>query len=312
MTGIALEAPAKVNLFLRVLGRDASGYHAIETLFAALDLHDTLRVRRTDSAEVELTVEGPYDPGPPEDNLAVRAAEAYLERTGGRGAPGVEIVLRKAIPPGAGLGGGSSDAAAVLRALDRLHGGPLGPEGLVRAAGELGSDVPFFLASAPLALAWSRGDRLLSLPPLPGRPVVVVLPSFRISTPEAYAALDRRRTADGAGEGTGPGAGGPDRGRSRMLELGALSSWERVTTLAGNDFHAVVAERHPVIDELRGALEAEGARPCLLAGSGSALFGVFDDPELAEAAGRRLAAAFPDAGVRTSRTLSRWPAPRRA
>jgi len=137
-------APAKVNLSLRVLARERSGYHQLETLFCALELRDEIEIERGGGA-LSLQVEG-AELGPPEENLVHRAAVAFHDAAGIR--PDTRIRLRKRIPAGAGLGGGSSDAAATLAALNALHGAPLGPTHLLRLGAELGSDVPFFLCGS--------------------------------------------------------------------------------------------------------------------------------------------------------------------
>lgn len=299
MSPTVVAAPAKVNLFLRVLAREASGYHGIETLFAGLALHDTVRLGENGGPGVTLRVESQEDLGPVERNLAVRAARAYRRRAGLERAPGVELGLEKRIPVGAGLGGGSSDAAAVLRGLDRIHDGRLGPDALLDLAAELGSDVPFFVGSSPLALGWGRGGRLLSLPPLPERPVVLVIPPFRISSASAYQRLDRERS-DGEEAG----------GRARLLDRRDLSSWDGVAAHAANDFEALLFETHPEVRRIRTLLEDAGARPALLSGSGSAVFGVFRREEEANEAAAGIREAGTGAGVIRTRTLSRWPAVR--
>src|SRR5687768_3389317 len=222
-------APAKVNLFLRILAREESGYHSLETLFCALSLADTVRVRRGASG-VRLHVEGGVDTGPAERNLCVRAADRFYAALGE--APAVDIHLTKKIPSAAGLGGGSSDGAAALRALNALHGEPLDRAALLRMAIELGSDVPFFLCGSALALAWSRGERLLALPPLPPHPVIVAHPGVAMPTAEAF-----RRIAERRGGGHAPDA--------RSLGIDQLRDWESVAALAENDFEAVVAEEIP-------------------------------------------------------------------
>lgn len=153
---LQLRAPAKLNLHLAVLARETSGYHQIETVFCALELADRLEVRRA-GAGIVLEVDG-ADLGPSEENLAHRAARTFYEAAAI--APEAEIRLEKHIPVGAGLGGGSSDAAAAMRALNMLHGTPLDEAALLQAAATLGSDVPFFLSGGPLALAWGRGERI--------------------------------------------------------------------------------------------------------------------------------------------------------
>ncbi|HST58234.1 MAG TPA: 4-(cytidine 5'-diphospho)-2-C-methyl-D-erythritol kinase [Longimicrobium sp.] len=256
-------APAKVNLFLRVLAREASGYHALETLFCALSMADTVRVQRG-AAGIRLHVDGAVDTGPPERNLCVRAAERFHAAIGESAA--LDIHLAKRIPSAAGMGGGSSDGAATLRALNALHGEPLDDAALLRMAIELGSDVPFFACGSALALAWSRGERLLALPPLPPRPVIVAHPGVAMPTPEAF-----RRIAERRGGGYAPDA--------RSLALDALRGWDSVEALAENDFEAVVAEEIPFIELAKSALRQGGARMAMMAGSGSSVFGIFDSAD---------------------------------
>src|SRR5437870_911621 len=154
---VRIAAHAKLNLFLRILARESpTGYHQIETAFALLDLADELVVTRTASG-VALTVQGP-DLGAPEQNLAVRAARAVLEATGHKF--GVALELTKRIPVQSGLGGGSSDAAASLHAVNTLAGNAVPRHELLHVATRLGADVAFFASGAPAALAWGRGERL--------------------------------------------------------------------------------------------------------------------------------------------------------
>src|SRR5258705_652405 len=181
-SAVRIAAHAKINLFLRILARDGSGYHQIETAFALVDLADDLEVRRIDSG-VTLEVEGP-DLGPVADNLAVRAARAVLEATGNKF--GVALQLRKRIPVRAGLGGGSSDAAAALHAVNALAGNAVPRAEVLQLATRLGADVAFFASGAPAAVAWGRGERLFQLPPLPAAPALVAVPPIGIATPDAY------------------------------------------------------------------------------------------------------------------------------
>ena len=150
----AASAPAKLNLFLRVLGRETDGYHGVETLFCLVDLADEVRAERREGAGVTIEVEG-AEVGPPEQNLALRAAALVLGATGNRF--GVHLGLVKRIPVQAGLGGGSTDAAAALVAVNRLAGNAIPRHELLQLAARLGSDVPFFLSGALLALGWGRG-----------------------------------------------------------------------------------------------------------------------------------------------------------
>lgn len=294
MTAVEVDAPAKVNLRLRVLAQQTSGYHSLESLFCALSLHDTVVVRRGGDA-IRLAVEGAIDTGPPEDNLALRAARRLLLEVGEVG-DGVTIELHKRIPAAAGLGGGSSDAAATLRAVNLLLGSPLPDSRLVELGGELGSDVPFFLCGSPLALGWGRGERLLALRPLPPQPVLIAHPRVAMPTGQAF-----QRIAEMRGGGYEPPA----------ICLGAdrLASWEGVEGIAGNDFQDPAEERVAVLAPARRAMEEAGARIALLAGSGASLVGIFAAANARDAA----EAAVTDLGLDCWRadTLAEMPAPRR-
>jgi 4-diphosphocytidyl-2C-methyl-D-erythritol kinase len=258
---VEIDAPAKVNLFLHVLALEPSGFHGVQTLYQALEWGDRLRLERTEGEGVHLEVHG-HSAGPVEENLVHRAARAFLARAGLAG--GVRIRLEKRIPPGSGLGGGSSDAASTLTALSSLFGRPLPAGVLSELAVGLGSDVPFFLQDTPLALGWGRGERLLGLPALPVASVIVGLPPVRVATREAYQALDAARS--GPGKGTRAGASPPVRGSL---------DWSEVASLARNDFEEVIPAAHRVVGETREALVRTGPRLTLLSGSGSAVFAVY-------------------------------------
>lgn len=257
-----VRAQAKINLVLRVLAREASGYHSIETLLHRIDLADEVLVRVTSGRALDCT--GPALPagglGPTEKNLAFRAATAYAERTGWPDGFAIELV--KNIPVGAGLGGGSADAGAVLRALDELSPTPLGPR-LVELASGLGADVPFLTTDSPMALAWGRGERLLLMRPIDPRTILLVVPDFPIATADAYAWLASER--------------GEYMPAAAVIAADALGSWEAVAAMAVNDFQPVVARRHPRIAELVAVIESMDPILAMLAGSGSAVFGVFDE-----------------------------------
>ena len=166
-----VEAPAKVNLFLRILGRRPDGYHELETAFQAVNLSDILEVVAGEGDGFELLVRGPdgasVDVGPVENNLVTRAVEIFRDHTG-RSCT-VQVRLTKRIPAGAGLGGGSSDAGAMLRVLNRIHGIPLAAGELQELAGTLGADVAFFAGQVGLALGEGVGTELTPLAPLPPR-----------------------------------------------------------------------------------------------------------------------------------------------
>ncbi len=258
-TAVRQRAYAKLNLFLRVLAREADGYHGLETLFCLVDLADELRAERFEGRGVTIDVEG-ADVGPAADNLAVRGAAAVLAATGERF--GVRLTLTKRIPVRAGLGGGSSDAAAALLAVNRLAGDAIPRHELLQFAAKLGSDVPFFLSGAPLALAWAHGNRLLRLSALPAAPALVLAPPISISTAEAYAWVDEARQTAG------------QRG-AVALDLDALSTWGDIGRMSGNDFESAVFGRHPPIRAAFEALAATRPLVCRMTGSGSALFAVY-------------------------------------
>jgi 4-diphosphocytidyl-2-C-methyl-D-erythritol kinase len=256
---VTQQAFAKINLVLRVLAREDDGYHGIETLFCLVSLADTLRAERREVRGVTIDVEG-AEVGPPSQNLAVRAAELVLEATGHRF--GVHLTLTKRIPIQAGLGGGSSNAAAALQAVNRLADGAVPRHELLQFGARLGSDVPFFVSGVPLALGWAHGERLLALPPLPPAPVLLVTPPVGVATAEAYGWLDVARQSGG-------------RRGAVALDLDALSRWGDIGRMAGNDFESPVFDRFPV---LRSAFEGLArTRPlvCRLSGSGSSLFAVY-------------------------------------
>jgi 4-diphosphocytidyl-2-C-methyl-D-erythritol kinase len=256
-------AQAKVNLRLRILAREASGFHQLETIFLRLALADVVDVRITDGAR-SLEVDGETDArqlGPIEQNLAWRAADAYVAATGWPA--GFAIRLEKHIPAGGGLGGGSADAGAVLRALDAMAPSPVGPSALLAIATRLGSDVPFLTTECVLALGWGRGERLLSLPAPTEREVLLLLPPFGVNTAHAYGWLAAARDA---GTVSGDAA--------VLLDAGSLSSWEQLAGHAVNDFEAVVASRHPQISALVGRLRSAGCDIAMMSGSGSSVFGV--------------------------------------
>lgn len=291
-----LLAPAKINLFLRILAQERAGFHQLETLFATLEFGDTLTFGRTASG-ISLETDGPPS-GPPEENLVYRAAEVFLEAAEIR--EGVHIRLEKRIPMAAGLGGGSSDAAATLRGLQSLFPGALAEGRLLELAGGLGSDVPFFLSPSPLALAWGRGDRLLPLPPLPPAPVLLALPSVNMGTAQAYSLLaeDRAHTRE--------------RPSATVHSLGTFSNWEGIWGLARNDFEKIVFRAHPPLSRIRGALQESGAMVALLSGSGAALFGLYRDEDAATSARDDLSHLFPDTRFHLTQTMARPPQPQNA
>jgi len=276
-------AQAKINLMLRVLAREVSGYHSIETVFLRLDLGDDVRVRITPGRSVDCA--GPALPssglGPMERNLAYRAAMAYRDATGWP--TGFSIEIDKKIPVGGGLGGGSADAGAVLRILDALAPDPLGAR-LIDLAAPLGADVAFMTIESPMALGWSRGERLLPLHVLDQRRVALLIPDFSVSTADAYAWLAADR--------------GPYVPSSEVIAADSLATWEAITLVATNDFERVVSARHPIIAELVDELRSHDAMLAMMSGSGSAVFGIFD--EAPDAAGLTRSTGFTTIVSKTS------------
>jgi 4-diphosphocytidyl-2-C-methyl-D-erythritol kinase len=288
-------AQAKVNLLLRVLAREESGYHSIETVFLRLALADDVVVRIGDDIHGRsLDCRGSALPaeglGHTTSNLAYRAACAYADATGWPSTFAIE--LTKEIPAGAGLGGGSADAGAVLRALDALSPSPLGRR-LPELAPALGADVAFMTIDSPMALAWGRGERLLPLPALDRRPVVIVIPAFAVATKEAYSWLAHDR---GIYEACGV-----------VLQRTDLDTWEAVGAVAENEFEPVVSRRHPAIAAYTKALRDAGALVAMMSGSGSAVFGVFATPEAALSGVMAATQAEPGA---TARGVVVWTAER--
>lgn len=257
-----VNAQGKVNLALRVLAREASGYHQLETAFCRLALADSVTVRAARSGRA-LRMSGPRLPagglGEPEQNLAWRAASAYATATGFPA--GFEIEIEKLIPVGGGLGGGSADAGGVLRALNALNPSPLPAEQVVGLAGTLGADVPFLTqAESPLALAWGRGERMLALPPLPRRVVWLFAPGVPVSTADAYRWLDEA----------------PRGHRASAWPPAQFASWPGVDAVATNDFQDLVARHVPAVEAALSAATVAAAEGrfgegalVLLCGSGS-------------------------------------------
>lgn len=265
MRSVSVRAPAKVNLCLEILRRRPDGYHDLATVFQAVSLADELRVTVRERPGIELSVPGggaPEGPG----NLAWQAADSYAQARGWP--PGVSIELRKHIPAGAGLGGGSSDAAATLRALAALDAEPPEMEALTALAVEIGSDVAFLIRGGT-AIGRGRGEELEALPPLKGCAIVLARPELSISTADAYGMLEECDFTDGA------------HAREMAAALRAGGSVGAVATHVFNGFTRVLVERWPVLGELTARLGKTGALAAEITGSGSAVLGLFDDERAA-------------------------------
>ncbi|MEJ2483152.1 MAG: 4-(cytidine 5'-diphospho)-2-C-methyl-D-erythritol kinase [Gemmatimonadota bacterium] len=291
------EARAKLNLRLRVLGREESGYHAVETLMIGLALADLVSVERGPPG-IRVVVDG--ENGVPEgpENLCWQAAELLYRELDL--SPAVVIRLEKRIPVSAGLGGGSMDAAAVLVALTELLERDPDPDRLIGLAGALGTDVPYGLCRGGLALGWERGRRLMPLAAPPSRPVLIARPPFGIRAADSYAWLARDR----AGSGPPSDSVGALPEAILIPEPAALTDWDVLGGLARNDLEGPVFRRHPELAILRDALSDAGARIALLCGSGACVAGIFESEECRDRAERALQ---PTVGARLIRTSTLGP-----
>jgi 4-diphosphocytidyl-2-C-methyl-D-erythritol kinase len=263
-----LKAYAKLNLLLRVLRRRADGYHDLFSVMQTISLHDRITLN-FGTEGVTLSCD---DPGLPTDerNLAYRAAEAFYTRLGWE--PMLRVHLEKRIPAQAGLGGGSSDAAAALNGLNRLHEWPYSTTELHALAAMLGSDVPFFLRGG-CAVAEGRGERLTLKQPLPSTAFVLVCPGFGVETAWAYRNVQPNETVSEE--------------LLNVLNHDPMKLEELLPHFL-NDLEAPAVERHPEIRQIREALLGQGAMTARMTGSGSAVFGLFPDEKEAESAAQSL------------------------
>lgn len=272
MAEIRESAYAKLNISLDVTNRRSDGYHDMVMVMQAISLRDELKISTDSSGQLRASTNLHFIPND-ERNLAVRAAVCYLEAIGERGV-GVRIDIRKNVPVGAGMGGGSSDAAAVLRGMNRLYGGRLSRMELEALACQVGSDVAFCVAGGT-ALAKGRGELLSDLPPLPDCVFLVCKPEFSISTPELFRKLDcapLRRHPDTAGIVQG-------------LEQGELGE---ICRRMYNVFEDVDDRRMRTVKEIKGRMLDCGAMGAIMTGTGSAVFGVFPKEQAAEEARKLL------------------------
>ncbi len=280
---VTVPSLAKLNLDLRVLHKRPDGFHELRTIFQTISLADKLEIDFEFAKRTQVDLSSSIEI---EDNLVVRSAKLVLDHLKVKAR--VRFVLSKQIPMGAGLGGGSSNAAAVLIALPALAARPLPLAELVRLAETLGSDVPFFLHGGT-ALGLGRGTEVYPLPDQPARAALVVASGIHVSTHEAYRALGRDVTTALTSDAESP-----------ILREFQIVAW----TLAGrdlaqlpltNDFEPAVFRRHPELSRVVHKLRRLGAKPASMTGSGSAIFGIFPAWAEALAAGPRFPAgtAFP-------------------
>ncbi len=277
---VTLDAPAKVNLHLQVLARRPDGYHDLVSLFHAVSLADTVTLCTAGPAE-GFRLEGRFDL-PSADNLVTRAVEAFRAETGVR--DGIAATVEKRIPAGSGMGGGSSDAAAVLRGLEALFATGLAPRRLRALAAALGSDVPFFLES-PAALVEGRGERVQPVSPRRDFALVAVLTGLAVRTADAFGWIDEDR-AGGAVQRAGEPAAISREGLLRVWEGQPPAQWG-----FRNDFDGPVLGRFPALRAARDGLLAAGASRAGLTGSGSAVIGICPGAREADACLRAFVAA---------------------
>lgn len=277
---LTLKAPAKINWFLNVLDRRDDGYHNVVTLMQCIGLYDTLVFEPSEEILVDTSVDIPV-----KENLVYRAAVMLRDSAAVR--RGVRIRLFKEIPMGAGLGGGSSDAACVLMGLNTFWGVHIDYSGLCAIGARLGSDVPFFF-SCPMALAEGRGELVSSLGKgIPGH-LLLVKPAVHVSTAWAYGTLAEKRRGGGAVELT------KSREKDDTIVFAqmavAAGTAEAIRPLINNDFEGVITERFPLIAELKRKVLDEGADLALMSGSGPTVVGYFRERERALRAMTRFSA----------------------
>lgn len=275
--GVVVKSPAKINLFLCVVGKLASGYHEIKSLMVPLAFCDMVKVVPMENPPSGplIKVSCPY-PGVPEDssNLAVRAAEIFFRALGQKFS--LSISIEKQIPPGAGLGGGSSNAAAVLKACNSIWKNPFPLEQLAQLGAQLGADIPFFVYGVP-ALASGIGDRITPVFWVKPEPVVIVFPGVSVPTAQVYKKVTLTLTTC-----------------RKIHNLPTLKNGPApLEDLAANDLEAFAAADFPQITEARLLLEQSGARAACMTGSGSAVFGLFANSRQAVQAAKHIAALHP-------------------
>ena len=289
MTYVRIPAFAKINLRLDILGKRADGYHELRTIFQTLSLHDDIRLRTSKRPGISLTIQGnsALASEPIQKNLVYRAVDALNRKLKIGG--GVEIQLKKRIPAGGGLGGGSSDAVAAMLGYLQLTKKKLPTAQMMEIAASLGADVPYFLFGGR-ALGVNRGDEIYPLQDIPPMHLLLVVPKeIRVPTPDAFRWINAK-----------PLSLTKSAIVSKLLQFCALS-WSSQGSGLSNDFEGPVFRRHPRLAQIKRVLLQKGATEASLAGSGSAVFGIFPSPAMA----RRAAVGFPHDQTFVCETLSR-------
>lgn len=281
-TTIHKKAHAKINLTLEVTGKLANGYHTLRTVMMRVpQIYDDVAVTvRTDTDAITITCDDPSLPTD-ERNLCHKVVQPFRDRVGRQF--GVGIALTKRIPMAAGMGGGSSDGAAVLSALQQYHGDPLIPEELAEVASGVGKDLPFFLTEKGCARMEHLGDVVVEEFDPPQLHLLTINPGIAISTPEAYGALVSRIAELSA----------PQRPDATTALCEALRGGRDIAPLLHNDFEQTIFAMHPTIGQLKQSLVDVGATGALMSGSGSSVFGLFASQATVEQAKERITALYP-------------------
>jgi 4-diphosphocytidyl-2-C-methyl-D-erythritol kinase len=269
-------APAKINLYLRVIGKRGDGYHEIETLFERISIFDRISIEPA-SGRTILTCDDHRVPTD-EDSLMLRAVEAFKKRSGVKGH--YAISLKKNVPIGAGLGGGSSDTAALLRGLNEIAGHPIGEDDLLGIARDLGADIPFFMSGASFGFGTGRGDIVRECGPLPEIWHVLVTPPFEVSTGSVYSKVPPFALTNDMPV---------DKILSAFLSGNGVDS---VSENLRNDLQDIVLRDFPVLAQVFSGLRKAGAKGVLLSGSGPTVYGIFDR-DRTEKAAEMLRVMFP-------------------
>ncbi|MFQ5952325.1 MAG: 4-(cytidine 5'-diphospho)-2-C-methyl-D-erythritol kinase [Candidatus Omnitrophota bacterium] len=272
-----IAAPAKINLYLRVLSKREDGYHEIETLFERVSIFDNISIEPTTSSTT-ITCDNPNVPTD-DDSLMARTIAAFLEEAGTD--LHFQINLEKKIPISSGMGGGSSDAASLLKGMNALAGSPLDGDTLLRVAGKLGADVPFFIADSRFAYGKGRGDVISRVESPLEIWHVLVTPPFEARTRDIYNKVSAFSLTKDEGV---------DRIFSAFLNGKDISA---ISENLCNDLQEIALENFPILEEVFSALKKEGAKGVLLSGSGPTVFGIFDR-EKAEKGGKNLRSIFPE------------------
>lgn len=276
MSPLTIPSFAKINWILKVVGRRPDGFHEVVTILQTIDLHDLLHIERQEAQEIGLSISGLNLPGA-EGNLVWKAAEIFLQNAGIRA--GVRIRLEKRVPIGAGLGGGSSNAATTLLALNTLFDSALPLHRLCGLAELLGSDVPFFLFGGT-ACARGRGEVLECLPDPPKERILLLYPDQEISTARAYE-LGGWPELETVSKLT------RNQANTKILRFrGRVPTGGSVADLLENDFEGPILRNFPRLAEAAGVMREAGCRAVTLCGSGSTLLGWADPSHLEEVAGR--------------------------